>query len=1040
MGGPRIETRISLVLYGGVSLAVYISGACQELLSLVRATADPSLVADADLTRAERVYRDLARTAGAGDTPRRVTVDVLSGSSAGGLNAVFLGKALTHGGTLDGLTEIWRAEADFLKLLNESADPPKSILNGDHFYELLRDALDAMGGADDRRKGLVPAVDCYLTTTDLRGVAEDVRLYDTSIQEMRHRARFHFRDGLSSAIGTHRVDLSEQNNDVLAFAARATAAHPAAFHPANWGQVNNLAPGRSARDVALHEFLSPAHGPDGLDGSVNVKQRWYSDGGAMDNKPFAYALEPLTTRRADIPVERRVVYIEPDPSRSTGNWQDPRFPGLREYTIDTYGLARTENIRDDIAALNAGNEEISRLNESLSALFLRTDDEILDALRTRIGTPEASEQDETESDVEGPEATEANAVELSGPDLVARGLGSGYDRESTTSGVVGGWTAQTRTDYARERGWGAVAQEEYRWSTVVTDLVQMSLQIGELTPDPAQVRRLSTLVKSRLEDWVRTRFSGAENVGRIGLFVFDVGFRLRRFTLLEHLISHHQRRLNNATADDDSLDATARQERFDRYATVRRNINRLYLKLVTFSESQRAIDFGLRDPEVLGDLSLDEWIATDAFFEVVDDVANRLSPPLRESSENGRRVILAAEIDDSMRIRLTDAWLNYGDYDQLILPLASVASAELDPADVIRISPLDARGLVAEGITSPRKLGGNALSHFGGFLDEKWRLNDILWGRLDTAEIAVTKILGASPDDARRVQRALLEDLAIDLRKLPTEASPLSALLAVNQRHRTQRHADAARAVEALIRPSDPNAETTWTVADDEAVNAAVDAVIDLLAPAGDATDSWSVDLSTGGDRGTTKIQLFERGAQVIGTTLARQAEDPFTGGDGSPTPTRSWLAFVGRMISWLIRRALPTRVARGIVFGIAGALIAAGVVGLGMICVTESWGWLSCLLIAAGLAGGAAMTLGSLRRVRPLRTQTVVVTASLVTAVIVAAFVVNWLAAAACTLFVMLITGGFGFWAGMAKIRRVLVDLGNPKQTTTNHSIAEGG
>ena len=41
---------------------------------------------------------------------------------------------------------------------------------------------------------------------------------------------------------------------------------------------------------------------------------------------------------------------------------------------------------------------------------------------------------------------------------------------------------------------------------------------------------------------------------------------------------------------------------------------------------------------------------------------------------------------------------------------------------------------MAEATTSQRKLGGNALAHFGGFLDENWRLNDILWGRLDTAE------------------------------------------------------------------------------------------------------------------------------------------------------------------------------------------------------------------------------------------------------------------------------------------------------------------
>ena len=110
LGNERVETRVSLVLYGGVSLAVYISGTCQELLSVVRATADSATSS----TRAEAAYHRLAEHAGEDRQPMKVSVDVISGSSAGGLNAVFLGKALTQGGTLDGLTKIWHSEADFL--------------------------------------------------------------------------------------------------------------------------------------------------------------------------------------------------------------------------------------------------------------------------------------------------------------------------------------------------------------------------------------------------------------------------------------------------------------------------------------------------------------------------------------------------------------------------------------------------------------------------------------------------------------------------------------------------------------------------------------------------------------------------------------------------------------------------------------------------------------------------------------------------------------------------------------------------------------
>src|SRR5437870_2353089 len=64
------EIRFAVVMYGGVSLAIYINGVAQELLSLVRATAagiddqgestNVAWLAAGELRGAERVYRDIA--------------------------------------------------------------------------------------------------------------------------------------------------------------------------------------------------------------------------------------------------------------------------------------------------------------------------------------------------------------------------------------------------------------------------------------------------------------------------------------------------------------------------------------------------------------------------------------------------------------------------------------------------------------------------------------------------------------------------------------------------------------------------------------------------------------------------------------------------------------------------------------------------------------------------------------------------------------------------------------------------------------------
>ncbi|MEM9039436.1 MAG: patatin-like protein [Actinomycetota bacterium] len=1009
MDAARVETRISLVLYGGVSLAVYISGSCQELLSLVRATADPDKVPDDQLTRPERIYRELARTAGPGDTPMRVTVDVLSGSSAGGLNAVFLAKALSRGGDLAALTEIWRKDADFLRLLNEEAESPRSLLSGDLFYELLLGALDGMPENASRTDGLVPAVDCYLTTTDLRGVAESVHLHRASIQELRRRARFHFRDGIADALGENEHDLGRGNNAVLAFAARATAAHPAAFHPANWLDLKPLTGDRASRRPELHKYLSPAHGPEGSldEEGIDLQDRWYSDGGAMDNKPFAYALEPLTARRATIPVERRVVYVEPDPSRTSGEWRTRGLPPLGDYTYKTYGLARTENIREDIAALNARNEEIARLDDALRILFERTDAEVADALRARLPDPAP------------PGLTDV-------ADVARYVLEGGYERDDSSSGVVGGWATTPRSHFAAERGWGAVVQEDYRWSTVVTELIAALLQVGEVPADPSLVRRLSPSVRRRVLEWIEQRDEAPPNPIRRGLVEFDVGYRLRRFTLLEHLLSYEQRRLDLPPPEDERDVASApsdaeRTRRFDQMTAVRSALNEHYLELARFVEEQRRTDFELGDQEMRDGMPIEDWIDGEGFLTLVERVSDELDAPLRRASEDGRQVITGPDIDDSLLIRLADAWINYGDYDQLILPLASVASAELDAADVIRISPLDATGLVAEGQdgeTGPRKLGGNALAHFGGFLDENWRLNDILWGRLDTAEIVTKQILGGDDDDVRRVHRAHLEDLVAAIREDPGAASPLDALLEVNHDQMTDRHRAARNALSRLRSPKDGTP-----------LGDPVETLLTLLAPPTESsmTGRWSVDLSMEGERGNTKIDLAERAAKVLGATLARRPERSPTGRGGSAGSKRS-LALVGRTVSWVVRGALPTIQARILIGLISAVAVTGGLVGMVALFAGSGDSPRAAGLVVAAVVGGGVGLFFALRRVTPLPKPVVGVLWLVMAALLTVAFVVDWRVAAAALCFLTVLGFGSLFWFAMSKLGDTIVELGNPK------------
>src|SRR6266404_423694 len=90
------EIRIAVVMYGGVSLAIYMNGIAQELLHMVRATA-PAVGGPLsgkfrwrpeELQGTQRFYRELG-----GRLRARFVVDVISGTSAGGINGIFLAKA-----------------------------------------------------------------------------------------------------------------------------------------------------------------------------------------------------------------------------------------------------------------------------------------------------------------------------------------------------------------------------------------------------------------------------------------------------------------------------------------------------------------------------------------------------------------------------------------------------------------------------------------------------------------------------------------------------------------------------------------------------------------------------------------------------------------------------------------------------------------------------------------------------------------------------------------------------------------------------------
>src|SRR5512146_3084455 len=124
-GKPIVEKeiRFAVVMYGGVSLAIYINGVAQELYKMVRATArkrnEDGSLGDYFIEKpesTEAVYRAL------GEPLRtRFVVDILSGTSAGGINAIFLAKALANDQPMAQLEKMWVEQGDIELLINDKA-------------------------------------------------------------------------------------------------------------------------------------------------------------------------------------------------------------------------------------------------------------------------------------------------------------------------------------------------------------------------------------------------------------------------------------------------------------------------------------------------------------------------------------------------------------------------------------------------------------------------------------------------------------------------------------------------------------------------------------------------------------------------------------------------------------------------------------------------------------------------------------------------------------------------------------------------------
>jgi patatin-related protein len=836
---PKIEftneVRFAVVMYGGVSLAIYINGVAQELLRWVRSTAKQAkqdialLPTSAPLTDdqspngmylsgTERVYRKLSyilshprkgadATQRLTDSERKLTgnetittrfvVDILSGTSAGGINGIFLAKALANGQDIASLESLWIQEGDIQSLINDKKsvekpltlqNPPASLLNSQRMYFELLKAFDGMDKTTSTP--FVDEMDLFVTNTDLAGVTLPIRLSDGVVYERRHRnvLRFVYSDSEASGEDSDRNDFESFYNPFLAYAARCTSAFPVAFEPmclcdtdvvldkyGPYAADENCRSSSTQWQRFYKDYLNPA----GVR-TVKFPKRPFADGGYLDNKPFSYATETLARRQADLLVTRKLLYIEPSPEHP----EDEAEPEGKPDAISNVGAAllslpRYETIREDLQRLRDHNRLVERVNSILKDV---------DQDR-RAAHFHAKPQ---YSDIEWGKLDLAEVVNVKGPGYVAyhrlsiaaltddlAGLVTrvaGFDEESDyfliIRSLVRAWRARNYIEYGKGSPSLNTFLFEFNLAYPMRRINFLRTKISELSAAAAD--RDDSQTQAELLD-IKKELNGAYKQLR----------RTARFL---------RSREKPPTADGSREQTSDTKPEVPKLATSPAYQSITNLKKAIVEATWRALPDRVRskfaDPSesvleyFLGNRAdgggpisgrieqecneraktfLDQNPAIATLFDEVSTILKDHIGPLKRSVDTNCRALLGlgdtnrggttseppAEKSDARRY-LAYYYEYYDDYDRVIFPIIyGTEIGEAAKVDIVRVSPEDAKALINERETGCYKLAGTALGHFGAFLDPLWRKNDILWGRLDGAERIITALLPDDPELAR---------------------------------------------------------------------------------------------------------------------------------------------------------------------------------------------------------------------------------------------------------------------------------------------------
>ncbi len=734
MSNKSREIRLGLVLYGGVSLAIYINGVTREFHRAVRG---------------EGIYRVIKAL-----TDSDITVDIVSGTSAGGINGVLLAHTLANQGGFAATAKLWRDHGDIANLI---LDPRKcadanSLLDGEGYFQpALRDALHQLGATAPLPAGPyddpspVPELDLFVTGTDAHG---DVYTWfddqGHAVDVKDHRTVFRLKHRALMSAGNLRVrytDFAPEPSTDLALAklGRITACFPSAFPPVPVSKVPPKDLVEAQADARLRTWGQLAEDRD----------YFFLDGGVLDNKPFSYTTRQIFFRLADRPVRRWLFYVEPDPESFT----PPSKRSLTAPSVTGAALSALlsipgyESIGGDLRAIAERNADLERFNLLWEGAALALAGMPRSEAVTELTARESRDAGEFQCPA-GPSSTPMSLYVQARLLGLARRAIQGVLRLSGRDRLIE--TAQDRSATARlVRGF-----------------------MGHREADPLDT-----------------------------LHDFDIYFRLRRLFHLLYLDAWREAVGSSPRVDGDDVPNPVQEMRRALSGSVdllqvvltamERTVDRAELRTAPNGDNRDAeevwnlleaalfcllypvLDAPMAGPRQPPEIAASLPLVPDPLFlsALSETLGARTAAlvkctgeaPVGESAEalrawvfqtvfgppppaEDRPLTLLRVLDVSLRRLLSQAIPGQGTLsealreayegflatDELMFPLQKDPLVfERDVLRVVRVSPKDAgRGLSALPDYHD-KVSGDVLGHFGAFFKRSWRSNDILWGRLD---------------------------------------------------------------------------------------------------------------------------------------------------------------------------------------------------------------------------------------------------------------------------------------------------------------------